>query len=182
MAKKRIDEVEFLAIWLHGAAAEAGHLQLVRGLIQTAMKQAIEMYGLPELDEPDDPQDIPTVIGKFAAAWDDFDRQVRQDGGIEQPNSRSAGDDRKPSTRLPGQATSESKNKTRYGSGEGTGAASIDIVVMDMPLGREFTEAEVVDEVRRRKLQERKAVDKHLYALRNRGFIRRSDNGWVRIS
>lgn len=79
MAKKKIDEVEFLAIWLRQAAAEAGHLKTVRRLIQSAMKGAIEMYGLPELDEPDDPQDIPTIIGKFAAAWDDFDRQIRQD-------------------------------------------------------------------------------------------------------
>lgn len=79
MAKKKIDEVEFLAIWLHQATAEAGQLKLVRGLIQSAMREAIEMYGLPELDEPDDPQEIPTIIGKFAAAWDDFDRQIRQD-------------------------------------------------------------------------------------------------------
>jgi repressor of nif and glnA expression len=72
--------------------------------------------------------------------------------------------------------------RTRYGSGPGTGAASLDMVILDIPLGREFTEAEVTDEVRRRGLPERGAVGQHLRALRERGFIRKSDNGWVRIS
>ena len=73
------------------------------------------------------------------------------------------------------------KNQTPYGSGEGTGAASVDLVVLEMPLGREFTEAEVEDEVRRRGLPERGAVYEHLRALRNRGFLRKTDTGWVRL-
>lgn len=79
MAKKKIDEVQFLAIWLHTAAKQAGHLDLVRGLIRSAMKESVDMYGLPNMEEPDDPQDIPTIISKFAASWDEFDRQARQD-------------------------------------------------------------------------------------------------------
>ena len=72
------------------------------------------------------------------------------------------------------------KERTRYGSGEGTGAASLDIVIMGIPLGREFTEAEVREEVLRRGLPERGAVKEHLRVLRGSGFIRKSDNGWIR--
>ena len=72
-------------------------------------------------------------------------------------------------------------NTTRYGSRVGTGGASLDIVVLEIPLGREFTEAEVVDEVRRRNLPERKAVYQHFTALRNRGFVRKSADGGVRV-
>jgi hypothetical protein len=72
--------------------------------------------------------------------------------------------------------------RTRYGSALGTGAASLDIVVSDIPIGREFTEAEVAAEVHRRWLPERGAIGEHVRALRNRGFIRRTDNGWVRES
>lgn len=75
----KIDEVKFLAIWLYTAAYEAGHVELVRGLIRDAMKASVEMYGLPEDNEPDDPEAIPTIIGsRFAAAWDECDRDQRE--------------------------------------------------------------------------------------------------------
>lgn len=74
------------------------------------------------------------------------------------------------------------KERTRYGSGEGTGAASLDIVIMEIPVGREFTETEVDDEVERRGLPRRGAAGQHLRALRDRGFIRKTDNGWIRES
>jgi hypothetical protein len=76
MAKK-IDEVEFLALWLHLAAQQAGQLEVVRGVIRSAMNESVEMYGLREFDEPDKPWDIPALIGRFAAAWDEADRQSR---------------------------------------------------------------------------------------------------------
>ena len=71
---------------------------------------------------------------------------------------------------------------TRYGSGIGTGAGSIDVVVMDIPVGREFTEAEVEAEVRRRGLPDRGAKGQHLRTLKERGYIRKTDNGWARVS
>ena len=71
---------------------------------------------------------------------------------------------------------------TRYGFREGTGAASLDTVIMGIPLGREFTVEEVDAEVRRRGLPARGAVREHFQALKNRGFIEKSENGWVRVS
>lgn len=77
MAKK-LDEVQFVAIWLYTAAKQAGKVEMVRDIIRQAMKESIDMYGLANFDEPDDPQFIPTMISKFAASWDDFDREERE--------------------------------------------------------------------------------------------------------
>jgi hypothetical protein len=70
---------------------------------------------------------------------------------------------------------------TPYGSTPGTGAASLDAVIADIPLGREFTEAEVRAEVRRRRLPERSAIGQHLRALKEREYLRRTGKGWVRL-
>ena len=70
---------------------------------------------------------------------------------------------------------------TPWGGRIGKGTGSIEIVVRDIPLGREFTADEVDHEIARRGLQGRGATRRHLETLRDRGFIRRSDNGWVRI-
>jgi hypothetical protein len=78
-AGMKMDEVELLAIWLYGSASHAGRADLVRGLIRYAMEQAVEIYELPTMDEDDDPQAIPTIISKFAASWDEFDREMRAD-------------------------------------------------------------------------------------------------------
>lgn len=69
-----------------------------------------------------------------------------------------------------------------YGSRVTTGAGALDLVIRDIPIGREFTEAEVIDEVRRRKLPERRAVYEHLYSLQKRGHVRRSAKGWQRLN
>jgi hypothetical protein len=69
-----------------------------------------------------------------------------------------------------------------YGSRMSTGAGAIDLVINAIPIGREFTEAEVVQEVRRRKLKERGGIYEHLYSLQKRGHIRRSANGWQRLN
>jgi hypothetical protein len=80
MAKK-IDEVSLVAGWLYVAAYEAGQVELVRKLIHDAMQASIEMYGLPGEDEPDDPQEVPNIIGsRFASAWDECERQQRELG------------------------------------------------------------------------------------------------------
>jgi hypothetical protein len=49
-------------------------------------------------------------------------------------------------------------DRTSYGSGRGTGSASIDEVVMDLPPDHEFGRKQVEDELRRRGLQSRGAV------------------------
>jgi hypothetical protein len=77
---KELDEVKFLAHWLYIAAEEAGQVELVRGLIRDAMTASVEMYGLPGVDELDDSEEIPEIIGgRFASAWDDFDREQREE-------------------------------------------------------------------------------------------------------
>lgn len=73
------------------------------------------------------------------------------------------------------------REKTAWGTVVGTGAASIDTVVMDFPLGRQFTEDEIESEVRRRRLRERGAIRRHLETLRDRGYIQKRDSGWRRI-
>jgi len=74
------------------------------------------------------------------------------------------------------------EDSSPYGSGAGTGAASLDIVIREIPLGREFTEHELEQEVRARGLQERGAIREHLRSLEQRGHVQRSENGWKRVS
>lgn len=72
---------------------------------------------------------------------------------------------------------------TDWGTVEGTGAASIDTVVMAWPVGHEFTEGEVESEIKRRGLPTRGAIRRHLETLRDRGYVQRSDRpqGWRRL-
>jgi hypothetical protein len=74
------------------------------------------------------------------------------------------------------------ENLSPYGCRIGTGAASLDLVIKVIPLEQEFTEEEVAEQVRRWGLTERGAVYEHLYSLQQRGHIRRTDAGWVRIN
>ena len=75
------DDVEKVALWLRQAAVEAGQVELVRSLIRAAVNVVGEIYdpleGENELD-PDDPRH--TIGGRFAAAWDECDRDQRADG------------------------------------------------------------------------------------------------------
>ena len=74
------------------------------------------------------------------------------------------------------------REMTSWGSGINTGAGSLDIVILDIPIGREFTEEEIAEEVRRRGLKERDAVYEHLYNRQEKGFVAKTDNGWKRVS
>ena len=74
------------------------------------------------------------------------------------------------------------REKTAWGSGVTTGAGSLDIVILEIPIGREFTEDEIADEVRRRGLPERGAVREHLVNREKKGFVVKSANGWKRLS
>jgi hypothetical protein len=72
--------------------------------------------------------------------------------------------------------------KTPWGSGVNTGAGALDIVILNIPKGREFAEAEIAEEVRRRGLTVRGAVREHLDNRRKKGFVVKTPNGWRRVS
>ena len=68
---------------------------------------------------------------------------------------------------------------TRWGTVVGTGAASIDIVLMEAT--RPLTIREIEDEIRHRGLPERGAVSSHLNTLKGRGHIINTPDGWCRV-
>jgi hypothetical protein len=76
-------DIEQLAWWLHGAATEAGHKQIVRDVIGRASAMIQNGYGLPDDDQLDEIDDISTeirdIIARFAAAWDECERDQRED-------------------------------------------------------------------------------------------------------
>lgn len=78
-----MSEIEQLAGWLHAAADEAGHKQIVRDVIGRTSAMIQDGYGLPDDDQLDDIDDISTelrdIIARFAAAWDDCERELRRD-------------------------------------------------------------------------------------------------------
>lgn len=69
-----------------------------------------------------------------------------------------------------------------YGSRAGTGAASIDLVIREIPVGREFTVEEIEKAVRDQSLPERSAIREHLRSLAQRGHLAKTDNGWQRVN
>ena len=71
------------------------------------------------------------------------------------------------------------RSKTGWGTVEGTAAASIDAVLMDA--NQRMKVAEIADEIRRRGLPERNAIERHLQTLRDRGVIDSKANGWGRV-
>jgi len=89
MKAKSVDEVELLAVWLYGEAEEAGQLSVLRQLVGSSSKSAREWYGLPEGDEPDDPEDLTTIVGKFAAKWDEIDRRHKGEAAQGETGSAS---------------------------------------------------------------------------------------------
>ena len=91
MDEEKIDELKWLAIWLHEAAKNAGQLGVVRRLIRSAFDDTSDMYGLPEEDEELlSGQEYQQIIGKFAALWDEHDRFDRECTGGEPPNPNPA--------------------------------------------------------------------------------------------
>jgi hypothetical protein len=74
------------------------------------------------------------------------------------------------------------REKTSWGTVVGTGAASIDIVMQQFPLGREVSEQEILSEIARQGLKSRGAIAQHMWTLTNRGHIAQSGKGWKRIT
>ena len=77
------NDVELVAIWLHGAARSAGQADLVRKIVSQAARDAGEMYSLPtdqqttEDDEGD--HGAREAIARFAHKWDECERIARED-------------------------------------------------------------------------------------------------------
>ena len=79
------DDLELVAIWLHGAAREMDMTATVRGLIRRAMDHANGLYVHPQAGQLDQPEDgdhgavVVDAVGRFAAEWDKLDRQAGWD-------------------------------------------------------------------------------------------------------
>ncbi|HUY34242.1 MAG TPA: hypothetical protein VMV69_15960 [Pirellulales bacterium] len=74
------------------------------------------------------------------------------------------------------------RETTVWGSDVNSGAGSLDIVILAIPKGREFTPEELAAEVRRRGLPERRAVREHLVNREKMGVVEKTPNGWKRIA
>jgi hypothetical protein len=152
-------DVELLALWLYGTAHAAGQADMVRDLIRTASVQAIEMYGLPGEGEEDDPEDMPTLMGRFAAKWDDCERHTRAhlEGITTEADERGA-------ETTPAKKGSQGATD-RWGYTVGTQAARIN----ELLSGNEFrTTDEVFDVlVREYPTTTRGRVSSHIQSLRH---------------
>ena len=69
---------------------------------------------------------------------------------------------------------------TPWGTEDSTGSASIDWVLLAAT--RPLTGREILDEVRRRGLPERKDANPHLSTLKKKGFITNENGKWFRVS
>jgi hypothetical protein len=152
-------DVEYVALWLHGTAHAAGKADMVRDLIRTASIQAIEMYGLPAEGEEDDPEDMPTLMGRFAAKWDECERDIREhlEGATTEPKEPAAG---------PSPAVKRPKGETdRWGYSLGTQAARIN----ELLSGKEFRNTDEVFDVLVREFPTttRARVSSHIQNLRD---------------
>lgn len=72
-------------------------------------------------------------------------------------------------------------NKTLWGSRIDSGAGALDIVMLDIPIGQEFTIDQIKNEVIRRSLLLRGAINEHLNRRRREGFVVKTTNGWKRV-
>jgi hypothetical protein len=79
------NDVELVAIWLHGAARSAGDLEVVRRIMSRAARDAAEMYSLPddhatmEEEDADDGFGARSALARFAAEWDECERKAKED-------------------------------------------------------------------------------------------------------
>ena len=69
-------DIEILAVWLNGAAIDIGRQAELRKLVKLALVHADEMYTPDDPDplEDNDPLQVKEVLGRFAAALDEDDR------------------------------------------------------------------------------------------------------------
>jgi hypothetical protein len=77
------NDLELVAIWLHGAAHSAGHIEVVRKIMRLAAQEASEMYSAPDdhatMEEEDDEYGVRSALARFIAQWDECERTARQE-------------------------------------------------------------------------------------------------------
>lgn len=71
-----------------------------------------------------------------------------------------------------------SREYTHWGTVVGTGAASVDLVLMET--STRLKVAEIAEEIMKRGFKQRGAIECHLNTLKRRGYIDRTSNGWGR--
>ena len=74
------------------------------------------------------------------------------------------------------------RETTAWGSDVNSGAGSLDIVILAIPKGREFTPEELAAEGRRRSLPAPGAIREHLVNREKIGVVEKTPNGWKRIA
>lgn len=79
------------------------------------------------------------------------------------------------------QRTVQAYGRTVWGGSIGKGTGSIETVILDYPVGYEFTENQVRQEIKRQNLVNRGAIYQHLRTLSERGYIERTAYGWKRL-
>jgi hypothetical protein len=78
----RDNEIESFALWLHWTAYSSGRTKLLGDLIRTASQEAREIYASPPGTDDDDREEMPALVERFAAKWEECERLVRQDSEI----------------------------------------------------------------------------------------------------
>lgn len=73
----------------------------------------------------------------------------------------------------------KAREYTKWGTVVGTGAASIDIVLMEAECP--LTESEIAGEIRKRGLKSRGAIGSHLNTLKRRRHVVNTAFGWARV-
>jgi hypothetical protein len=138
------DPIDALALWLHWTAHSTGQAGKLGELIRAAAREAHELHAGLAGVEDDDPADVPALMDRFLARWDECERLT----GTE-PNAP------------PGERPTDP-----WGFGRGTQAARIN----DLLAGDEFrTITEVYHEVAREfPTVTRARVNTHIQVLRQR--------------
>src|SRR5260221_1320126 len=71
------NESEVLALWFHGAARMQGQTEAMRNVVNKASQLAGDAQGLPAVLEKDRDDEAPAFIARFAAIWDEREREVK---------------------------------------------------------------------------------------------------------
>jgi hypothetical protein len=68
------DPIESLALWLHWTAHSNGHADRLGELVRAATCEANGILGGLAGVEDDDPADVPTLMARFLAKWEECER------------------------------------------------------------------------------------------------------------
>jgi len=68
------DPIESLALWLHWTAHSNGHADRLGELVRAATREAHEIHNGSAGVEDDDPADVPSLMARFLAKWEECER------------------------------------------------------------------------------------------------------------